>query len=198
MDTLSEIDSTGLAAAKALDLAFAYAKRNRATFRDYADLLYPRIFDFFYPHKDLIFKQLEKAASTPKTPIRTRIWDYSVTYRVDGGVAQISDMQDFSQRGHHTVIFDNGRPMSVDAIFRNSDISWRIASAFGSKFRVTFVQEETKVISSQYCSYKVGVYINYHPNGLLPYAEEKLIAAYKDMSGREVYQGDVVYMTARY
>lgn len=198
MDALSEIDNTGLATSKVLDLSLAYAKRNRAIFRNYADILYPRILDSFHPHKDRIFKQLENAASTPNVPIRARIWDYSVTYRVDGGTADAVDMQDFSNRGHHTVIFDMGHPMSVDAIFRNSDIAWRLAFTFGSKFRVTFVQEETKLISEQYCSYKIGVYVNYHPNGLLPHAEERLIRAYKDVCDRQLYTGDIVYMTSRY
>jgi len=198
MDTLSLIDSTGLAASKALDLSLAYAKRNRATFRNYADLLYPRIFDFFHPHKDLILKQLENAAATPNAPIKTRIWDYSVTYRVDGGVAHASDMADFSRRGHHTVIFDEGLPISVDAIFRNSDIAWRLAFTFGSKFRVTFVQEQTKLVSDQYCSYKIGVYVHYYPDGLLPHAEECMIRAYKDVCDRDLYTSNSSYMTSRY
>lgn len=198
MDTLLEIDSTGLAAAKALDLARASAERKRLTFRNYADLLYPRIFDFFHPHRDLIFKQLETAAATPHAPIKTRIWDYSVTRRVDGGVARAIDMEDFSKRGHHTVIFDSGHPMSVDAIFRNSDITWRLAFTFGSKFRVTFVQEQTKLISDEYCSYRVGIYVHYHPDGLMPHAEERLIRAYKDVCDRDLYTNGDSYMTGRY
>jgi hypothetical protein len=198
MDTLTEIDSTGLAAAKALDLAFAYAKRNRATFRDYADILYTHILEFFHPHKDKILEQLVTAAATPGAPIKTKIWAYSVTYRTDGEVAQISDMVDFSKRGCHTVLFDNDRPMSVDAIFRNSDLCWRLAFTFGSKFRVTFVREFTKMISSEYSSYNIGVYVHYHPNGLLPYAEEKLIAAYKGVCDRPLHVGTGVYMTPRF
>lgn len=199
MNTLAEIDATGLAAAKAADLDNAYALRTATLYRNYADMLYTRILDSFYPNKETILNQLEKAASTPNAPIKTKIWDYSVTYRVDGNAALAEDMQDFTKRVLHTVLFDDGRPLSVDAIFRNSDLAWRIAFTFGSKFRVTVDREFTKMVSEDYMSYQMGVYVHYHPNGLLPYAEEKLIAAYNGVSGRVLYAGTGAhYMEGHY
>jgi len=199
MDTLTEIDSTGLAAAKALDLAFAYSRRNSLRLRNYADILYARILESFHPHKDKILEQLLTAAATPDAIIKAKIWDYSVTYRASYSVpANVEEMEDFSRRGYHTVVFDDDRPMSVDAIFRNTDLCWRLAFTFGSKFRVTFVREFTKMISSEYSSYNIGVYVHYHPNGLMPYAEEKLIRAYKGVCDRPLHVGTDVYMTPRY
>jgi len=198
MDTLAEIDATGLAAAKAAALDNAYSQRTAAVYRNYADILYSRILDYIHPHKDKILDRLITAASVPNAPIKTKIWDYAVTHRVDGNVAQVSDMKSFSNRGNHTVLSDDGRLMSVDMIFRKSDIAWRLAFTFGSKYRVTFVQEHTKFLSGEYCSYQIAVYLHYHPDGLLPSAEESLIAAYNGVSGRVLHVGESVFMTPRY
>lgn len=199
MDILNEIDNTGLAAAKALDLTFAYSRRNSLRLRNFADLLYARILDFIHPHKNTILEQLITAAATPDAPIKTKIWDYSVTYRSSYDVpANVDEMIQHTNRGNHTVIFDDGFPMSVDAIFRKTDLDWRLAFTFGSKFRVSVAREFTKAISADYTSYSIAVYLHYHPNGLLPDSEEKMIRAYKGVCDRQLHVGKDVNLLGRY
>lgn len=198
MDILSEIDSTGLAAAKAVSLVLAHSSRKRITFRNYADLLYARILDDFYPARAHLMKELETAVATPGALMRVKLWDYSVTYPTNGDRLSVFDAVDASARGHHTVVFDDGRPMSVDAIFRNTDLNWRLAFTFGSQFRVTVSREDTKAISADYSSYRIGVYLHYCPHGLKDYEEKKLIAAYKGVCDRELYVGKNSFMTARF
>ena len=197
MDTLSEIDATGFAAAKALDLAFAYARRNRANFRNYADLLYARILEFIHPHKNKILEQMITAVETPGSVMRVKIWDYSVTYPTDGNRLPVYDAIESSKKGNHTVLFDDEKPMSVDAIFRNSDLRWRIACTFGTKFRVSCVQEDTKAVSQDYSSYRIGVYLHYHPEGLDMYSEKCMVDAYKAVCDRQLYANENSYMPPR-
>lgn len=199
MDILSEIDNTGLAGAKSVDLKNAYDQRNQITLRNYADLLYIRILNDFYTRKDDILKQLEQQARTPGALMRVKLWDYSVTYRTSYETpANVGEMADFTDRGHHTVMFDDGRPMSVDAIFRNTDLAWRLAFTFGSKFRVTYAREDTKAISSEYSSYRIGVYVQYYPKGLPDYFKKCMIDAYTKVQDRSLYLGKNSYMTARF
>lgn len=198
MDILSEIDSTGLAAAKALDLAVAYSSRTRACFRNYADILYARILDDVHPRRHKILQDLEVAVADAGACMSVKIWDYSITYPTNGEKLSVFDAMDASARGHHTVVFDNGKPLSVDAIFRNTDLDWRLAYTFGSKFRVRLTREDTKMISEKYTSYRIGVYLVYSPYGLAEYEEQKLIAAYKDVCDRQLHAGKNVSMTARY
>lgn len=198
METLAEIDATGFAAAKVVDLASAVATRNTTKFRNYADILYTIILADIHPRKNAILAELVSAVAVPGMPMKAKLWDYSVTYPYLGHVSQVADMVRFSNHlGHHTAVFDNGEPLSVDAIFRNTDLSWRLAFTFGSKFRVSVVQEETKFVSSEYSGYRMSVYLNYYPEGLHPYAEERLVRAYKDVCDRQLHVGKNVYMTSR-
>lgn len=198
MDILLEIDATGLAAAKALDLAHAYSQRNRATFRKYADILYAHILDTIHPRKKQILDELETEVGTAGAVMRARLWDYSVTYPTDGNPLSALDAVECSNRGNHTVVFDDGKPMSVDAIFRNTDLAWRLAFTFGSKFRVSFVREDTKLVSGTYSSYRIAVYLHYEPHGIGEYGEQKMIEAYKAVCDRQLHVGTNVYMTARF
>jgi hypothetical protein len=197
MDILAEIDQTGIGSAKGLELAIASSKRNTLKLRNYADILYVRIFEDVFPHRNNHLENLKKAIEDPNAPMRVRIWDYSVTYRVDGNSSQAEDMPSFSERGHHTVLFDNGKPISVDTIFHNTDLAWRLAFTYGSKYRVSLVREDLKATNGEYDSYRIGVYLHYHPNGLLPYAEEQMIRAYKGVCDRQLYVGDCTEMTGR-
>lgn len=197
MNTLIEIDSTGFAAAKAAHLNSAAATRRLAKFRNYADILYAHILDDIHPRKDVLLSELISDVADPEKPMKVKLWDYSVAYPYLGHISQASDMIRFSNLGHHTVVFDNGSPLSVDAIFRKTDLAWRLAFTFGSKFRVTVIQEETKFVSSEYTGYRMGVYLSYYPDGLHPHAEDSLIRAYKDVCGRQLHAGECVYMTSR-
>lgn len=198
MDILNEIDSTGLAAAKAVSLVLAHSSRKRITFRNYADILYARILNDFFPRREQILEELEKNVATSGALMTARIWDYSVTYPTNGDKLSVFDAVDASARGHHTVVFDDGRPMSVDAIFRNTDLVWRLAFTFGTKFRVKLMREDTKAISADYSSYRIGVYLYYSPYGLADYEEKKLIAAYTGVCDRQLHTGKNAYMTARF
>ncbi len=199
MDLLSELDTTGLASGNALDLKQAYSQRNRNLLRNYADILYARILGDVMYRKDFLLDKLTNNVSTPNAPMRVKIWDYSVTHpSVFELPRDTNAMVDFSNRGHHTVVFDDGRPMSVDTIFRKTDLAWRLAFTFGSKFYVTYLREDMKAFSQDYSSYRIGVYLYYYPQGLPSYHEKRLITAYTEARDRKLYAGTNVSMTARF
>jgi hypothetical protein len=192
---LAEIDLSGIAWEKAGRLGMANYERKKVILRNYADILYTFILDSIRYLKDFLLEELEKAIKNPDLPMRVKIWDYSVTHRTDGGTACKRDMADFSNRGHHTVVFDNGKPVSVDILFRKTDICWRLAFTFGSHYSVTFVQDDIKAVTDEYSSYRISVYLNYHPNFR---QTKELLSAYKDATGRRLYMGKDVCMTARF
>ena len=199
MDILSEIDNAGFADAKSADLKKAYKERNQITLRNYADLLYMRILNDFYPRKDDILTQLEQLARTPGALMRVKMWDYCVTYRDAYHLpANVGEMIDFTERGYHTVVFDDGRPMSVDAIFRNTDLAWRLAFTFGSKFRVVYLRDEVRALSADYSSYRIGVYVQYYPKGLPEYFKTRMIDAYTKVRDRSLHLGKDSYVRGRF
>lgn len=197
MDILAEIDDTGFAAAKVADLESAANTRRLIDLRNYADILYANIVEETHARKDALLSELISAVADPDKIMKVKLWDYSVAYPYAGHVSLPADMVRFSNLGHHTVVFDNGRPLSIDAIFRKTDLSWRLAATFGSKFRVSVIQEDTTFVSSQYTGYRMGVYLSYYPEGLPEYARERLVNAYKGMCERELHVGECVYMTSR-
>jgi len=192
-DLLEEISNTGLAANKLNDLALASHERNTRTLRNYADLLYDSILNEMLPRRDQILEELEDAIRNGR-PQEVKLWTYSVTYHT--GLDR-ETMADLAASGHHTVIFDDERPMSVDRIVQHTDILWRLAFTFGTHFRVTRRRGYLRACGEDREGYEMELWLEY-VSDLTEDEANSLVAAYKSMRNRPMYQGSFVRMTARF
>jgi hypothetical protein len=193
MDLLAEINDCGFAANHMEELDAACAEHRITTFRNYADLLYVEILKTLEILRNNVLTQLkENARKGIKGGVR--IWSYHTCHHQGIDRAIIAGL---SERGLHTVLFDDGVPMSVDRIVQNSDVLWRLAFTFGSRFRVKRVRSLLRCVNYEYECHEYELRVEFVPEGLQAYENEKLVNAYVGVTGRELHEGKNVHMTSR-
>lgn len=194
MELLSEIDNTGWAANAMAGLDTAARERSQLVLRNYADILYDFILNEVHHKKDYLLNKLrENIAEGTKGGVL--LWSYRNTFH--DRMLDSYEMSRLSEEGFHTVIFDGGVPMCVDRIVQNSDILWRLAFTFGSRFRVKRVYGAELHRSAERTTFEFELRLEFVPEGLNEFEEKKLIDAYKGVANRQMYSSGDAMMTAR-
>ena len=194
MDLLAEINDTGLAVNSLPALDAAAEEYKARVFRNYADLLYDTILNTMHPKRASLMKELEDNLREG-VKMGVTLWSYTTTHHQ--GLSS-DKMNELSAIGLHTVVFDDEVPMSVDRIVQNSDLLWRLAYTFGTRFRVKRVRCGLRSLSEGFSSYEYELRMEFVPEGLAAWEIAKLTDAYKANLNRPFHVGRDVHVSPRY
>lgn len=194
MDLLADINASGLAANYLERLDEAANEYKARVFRNYADLLYDTILNAMHPRRADLMTELE---NNLRNGIKSGVtlWSYTTTHHQ--GLSS-DKMNELSAIGLHTVVFDDEVPMSVDRIVQNSDLVWRLAYTFGTRFRVRRVRCALRSISEDYSAYEYELRMEFVPEGLSEWEVAKLTDTYKACLNRPFHVGRNVHLSPRY
>ena len=186
---LNEIRTHGLASDMLPTLRDAWTARAKTLARQrydrYGDLLYAYLLDLLVPQKESTFATLMAKIQTAATPkdVEVPLWTYTACY------SKVKEEPLFDTR-IGTKLFGGVSalpPVSVYAVVHNTDVLYRLASAYGADFHVYDRFSETLSESDQRVQTRRTVMLAYYPHGLPEVLAKQVQEAYAAQIGRSPY-----------